>query len=171
MFCADASNATTIKAGERMAARKTFTAPNVDVLPASPAEQSRLDLRVGRVGEPDREQRLGELVALDRSFRAAVDANLDAGTRFVIGFRSRYLTAQALAFSARFYREWAGLDLDPDALAAAFTLAARQCPHAEPVLYSADGVYRAYARTMQQGSGVVEILDAGTPVAPHFPQP
>lgn len=98
---------------------------------------------------------------------------IDAGTPFVIAFRSRYETAQALQFSKIFYREWSKRQLTREGLMPAFIHAAREHPHAEPVLFSSSQVIRAYAKDMKNGSGEMDFLTWGQTkefAAPHFPK-
>lgn len=98
---------------------------------------------------------------------------LDAGTRYVIAFRSRYETAQALRCSQRFYEEWSRLNLQAPAIPTAFALAGAQYPHAEPVLFAADRVLRYYPASMANGSGqLVQCAwdDLDPLYEPHFPQ-
>ncbi|MFY0564208.1 hypothetical protein ACN28E_10185 [Archangium lansingense] len=97
---------------------------------------------------------------------------IDAGTRYVIAFRSRYETAQALHFAKFFYEKWASLSLNPDSVRLCFMDAAVQFPHAEPVLFDKDGIFRAHARTMQNGSGEITLIEWGAPgfSRPLFPQ-
>lgn len=97
---------------------------------------------------------------------------INAGTRYVIAFRSRYETAQALAFSKTFYGEWQRRGLDPTAVIPSFYVAALERPHAEPVLFTLEHVFRVWATTMYPGSG--EIVQLGWNqtedfAAPHFP--
>jgi hypothetical protein len=78
---------------------------------------------------------------------------IDHGTPYVVAFRSRYETAQALDFSALFYEVLRLAEFDTNAIRGAFMHAVASCPHAEPCLFSAGGIIRGYARTMARGSG------------------
>ncbi|MCA9707580.1 MAG: hypothetical protein KDK70_17135 [Myxococcales bacterium] len=97
---------------------------------------------------------------------------IDHGTPHVIAFRSRYETAQALEFSELFYRAWTATRFAAVDVTTAFLSAAVARPHAEPCLFTAAQIVRAYARTMAPNSGDVEILrwnDDGF-YRPRFPQ-
>jgi hypothetical protein len=99
---------------------------------------------------------------------------IDAGTPHVIAFRSRYQTDQALEFSKVFYQKWAEANLDPTiGVSSAFATAALARPHAEPVLFTQEGIFRAWAKTMQPDSGQLERIEWTDDVSfsrPRFPQ-
>jgi len=84
---------------------------------------------------------------------------IDAGTRYVIAFRSRYETRQALEFARVFYDHWRASELRDRAIRASFLVAAHERPHAEPVLFAKDGIIRAWASSMKLDSGDLLELD------------
>lgn len=83
---------------------------------------------------------------------------VEAGTAYVIAFRSRYETAQALEFSTVFYTLWKQRAFDPDMLVDCFVDAATARPHAEPVLFTKAMILRGYAQTMAPNSGKLRKL-------------
>ncbi|WAM25415.1 hypothetical protein [Myxococcus sp. NMCA1] len=72
---------------------------------------------------------------------------IDHGTPYVIAFRSRYQTSQALPFSQEFYRILALGKLEPQFIHRAFQTAATGHPHAEPCLFTKDNIFRCIAKT------------------------
>lgn len=97
---------------------------------------------------------------------------IDRGTTYVIAFRSRYETAQALEFSELFYRTWTLARFEPARVRNAFLAAALARPHAEPCLFTAGEIVRAYARTMAADTGEVETVGWNDDAfqRPRFPQ-
>jgi hypothetical protein len=82
------------------------------------------------------------LVGWDREMAQAF---LDCGTAYVIGFRSRYATNNALPFTKLFYTEWAKTGMAGGAIEVSFRAAAMRYPQAEPVLFTADKWIRCTA--------------------------
>ncbi len=72
---------------------------------------------------------------------------IDKGTPFVIAFRSRYQTSQALPFSREFYRMLSAGQFNAGMVNTAFTAAAMAFPHAEPCLFTAAKITRCTAQT------------------------
>lgn len=81
------------------------------------------------------------------------------GTDFVIGFRAKYQSNQALPFTEIFYAAWAERGLEVTEIQKAFELAARVHPHAEPVLYGQDFSYRFWSKTKR-----AELQDVGSKI-------
>jgi len=110
------------------------------------------------------------LVGWEKSFAKLF---IDKGTPYVIAFRSRYETAQALEFSDVFYGLLRRYEFDPEGVVPAFSQAAHARPHAEPVLFTKAEIVRAYATTMAPDSGEFRRLkwsdDKGfyAPLFPH----
>ncbi|AEI64845.1 hypothetical protein [Corallococcus macrosporus] len=97
---------------------------------------------------------------------------ISRGTPYVIAFRSRYQTTQALPFSQRFYRVLRDNDFAPDAIQRAFMTAAGDHPHAEPCLFTAQGITRCSAAT-RGGQAAFQGCDWSSDAfdAPRFPNP
>ncbi len=110
------------------------------------------------------------LVGWEKSFAKLF---IDKGTPYVIAFRSRYETAQALEFADVFYGTWRRYEFDPEGIVPAFSLAAHARPHAEPVLFTKAEIVRAFATSMAPDSGEFHRLkwsdDKGfyAPLFPH----
>ncbi len=73
------------------------------------------------------------------------DAFLDSGTPYVIAFRSRYNTNNAIPFATLFYTRWAMLELEPSQIPVCFRFAAGRYPGAEPVLFTKNDWTRVWA--------------------------
>jgi len=98
---------------------------------------------------------------------------LDQGTPYVVAFRSRYETLQALEFSSIFYDTLKRGVFNRTAIKGAFLQAATQRPHAEPCLFSAAGIIRCVASTMETNSGDVQDIawdNDDAFYAPRFPK-
>ncbi|WNG42365.1 hypothetical protein F0U61_38165 [Archangium violaceum] len=72
---------------------------------------------------------------------------IDKGTPYVIAFRSRYQTSQALPFSQEFYRILGLGQFNPEFVNKAFLAASLAYPHAEPCLFTQDSITRCTAET------------------------
>ncbi len=96
---------------------------------------------------------------------------IQKGTPFVIAFRSRYQTSQALPFSREFYRILRLSQFAPEAIQNAFLSAALAHPHAEPCLFTQGNVLRCTADAREGGATIHELGWAdGAFYEPRFPR-
>ncbi|WP_426754841.1 hypothetical protein [Myxococcus sp. Y35] len=98
---------------------------------------------------------------------------IDKGTPYVIAFRSRYQTSQALPFSQEFYRILSLGQFAPNVVSNAFLSAALEYPHAEPCLFTSDGIIRCTAETRSGRAAAVHELQWKDKAfdEPRFPAP